>query len=93
MEKISCVVLQVVDGEEGYMATYEPQLATIQEYDSLEDAACLNVGTYPDFDKKGKPYRVIVIPEKSWNEFEVFGESIKGTREFKAYPSEHRTIS
>lgn len=54
------VVLSVVDGEEGWMATYSPQVAMVQDYDSPEDAATFNVGNHPDAAKRGKPYQVIV---------------------------------
>lgn len=74
------------------MPGYHPQVASIQVYDSLPDAACFNVGNHPDAEQRDKPYRVIVIPECAWHEFEVFSESIRGEQDFKAYPSEHPTL-
>lgn len=86
------VVLTVVDGEEGIMASYEPQVATIQEYGEIEDAATSNVGTYPDAEKRGKPYRVVVIPAEHFNEFEVYHEKTRGKDGFRAYPSDNPTM-
>lgn len=85
-------VLKVIDGKEGFMATYTPQVAMIHEYDSAEDAATFNVGTYPEYDERGHPYRVVVVPAEAWKEFEVFAESKKGERNFVAYPSENPTL-
>lgn len=81
-----CVVLKLYDGDEKFMGRYNAQIATVQDFDSLEDAACCNVGSYPDYDERGKPYRTVVIPFEHWHEFDVHGESVKGQRGFKAYP-------
>lgn len=86
------VVLHVEEGHEGYMATYSPQVATIQEYESEEQAATFNVGNHPDAEKRGKPYRVIVIEAEHWHELEVFSESVRGVKQFHAYPSENPTL-
>lgn len=86
------ITLRVVDGEEGFMATYSPQVATVQDVKSLEDAAKFNVGSHPDYDQRGRPYRVIVVPQEHWHEFEVFSDAQKGRREFVAYPSTNPTF-
>jgi hypothetical protein len=86
------VVLQVLDSHEDYMTTYSPQVASIQEYGDEESAAAFNVGSHPDAEARGKPYRVVVVPAEAWLEFEVFSESERGRRHFKAYPSEHPTL-
>jgi hypothetical protein len=91
-DKKTYVVLQVVDGEEGVMATYAPQIAMAHDYESMENAAISNVGSHPGAQKRGKPYRVIVIPWEAWNEFEVYSEKIKGRDSFRAYPSEDLTL-
>lgn len=88
------VVLKVIDGEEGYMATYSPQLATVFEYDSEEAAAVSNVGSHPDARERGKPYRTVVIPWEHWHEFEVFSNRLYGCDVFEALPTadDHLTI-
>lgn len=92
------VVLRVIEGDSGIMDTYGPQVAMVHEYDSAEDAAVFNVGSHPAFDERLKrtpdnaAYRTVVVPWEHWLEFEVFSESVKGRREFKAYPTEHPTI-
>jgi hypothetical protein len=86
------VALKVIEGAPGYMATYGPQIAMVNEFKTLEDAACTNIGTHPEAQKLGRPYRSVVIPFEHWNEFEVFSESIKGRQAFRAYPSEHPTL-
>lgn len=90
------VVLHVYDNDkgEGWMPTYAAQIATIQEYASPEEAACSNVGNHPEAKATGKPYRVVVIEESAWQEFQVYSESTKGRDDFVAYPNtEDRTIS
>lgn len=86
------VVLQVIEGNEGMMATYGPQVATIQDYENELDAATFNVGSHPDYDERGRPYRVVVIPYEHWKEYEVHSDSIQGNRKFVAYPSTDLTI-
>lgn len=92
MSKQKFVVLRVVDGKEGFMASYAPQVAMAHEYESQEQAAATNVGSHPDAQKRRKPYRSIVIPWEHWNEFEVYSEREKGIDKFKAYPSENPTL-
>lgn len=87
------VVLHVYDGEEGFMATYGPQVAMAHQYESMEKAACFNVGNHPDAEAKGKPYRVVVIPWESWNEFLVYSEAIEGKKDFRAYPNSGDTLT
>lgn len=86
------MVLSVVDGDEGYMATYAPQIATVQTFDSPEQAAAFNVGNHPAAEAAGKPYRSVVVPWDSWLEFEVFSESVRGTKRFSSYPSANPTL-
>lgn len=86
------VVLQVLDGKDGIMDTYAPQVATVQEYDSIEEAATFNVGSHPDAQKRGKPYRVVVIPWEHWHALDVYSNRIRGRDEFEAVPSENVPI-
>jgi hypothetical protein len=95
MSKEKMVVLRVVPSTigKGWMDHYQPQIATASAFESFEQAARCNVGTYPEAKKTGKPYRVVVVPLEHWHEFEVYAEQIKGQDQFKAYPSEHPTFS
>lgn len=86
------VVLKVYEGEPGVMATYGPQVASVHDYHSKERAACANVGSHPDYDKRGRPYRVVVVPLEHWHEFDVYSESVRGSRYFRAYPADNPTL-
>ena len=85
------VVLKVVDEKPGFLAHYSPQVAMVQDYDSVQDAATFNVGNHPDAQKNG-PYQVVVIPWEHWQVFDVHSNKIRGRDEFEAVPTENPPI-
>jgi hypothetical protein len=93
MAKQKYVVLQVVDGEDGFMETYSPQVAMVHEYESMEDAATFNVGSHPDAAERGKPYRTVVIPWEHWHVFDVYSNRIRGRNQFEALPTKNPPIT